>query len=171
LENTILDRELVKYDPRLGYHAEAHTHQFTIEDFDYKIDILKSYLNRWPDTIKKTSMLSRRKTPLPLWKFRKCSKTFWKIRPWLYQEQVFLHNCRSWVNSTNAHIGDMCILPSDWIFGTHNRFLPWIVAIIWRRSTRPPASPKRSRGARFRSYPMTHWYTSNVWQYKPINMG
>ncbi len=46
LENVIQDRELVKFDSRLGYHAEAYCNLYTLDDFDYKIQRLKSILRK-----------------------------------------------------------------------------------------------------------------------------
>ncbi|MBT9138795.1 MAG: hypothetical protein DDT31_01371 [Syntrophomonadaceae bacterium] len=46
LEIVRQDRELVKFDKRLGYHPEAHTHLFTFQDLEYKISLLKRTLKR-----------------------------------------------------------------------------------------------------------------------------
>lgn len=40
------DKKLIKIDKRLGYHPEAHTHLFTLQDLDYKISLLRSHLKK-----------------------------------------------------------------------------------------------------------------------------
>ncbi|MFA7157928.1 MAG: hypothetical protein WC299_01400 [Kiritimatiellia bacterium] len=41
------DIELLKFDPRLGYHPEAHEHQFTVEDLKYKIARCREIAGRY----------------------------------------------------------------------------------------------------------------------------
>lgn len=44
LEIATRDRELAKFDKRLGYHPEAHTHLWILPDLEYKISLLKHTL-------------------------------------------------------------------------------------------------------------------------------
>lgn len=46
LNNAALDRELVSRNRELGYHAEAHTHLFTVRDLDHKMAVLREELDR-----------------------------------------------------------------------------------------------------------------------------
>ncbi|HOJ40914.1 MAG TPA: hypothetical protein PK644_10680, partial [bacterium] len=48
LTATRQDRELVRNDNRLGYHAEAHTHLFTLADLDYREELLEKEI-AWID--------------------------------------------------------------------------------------------------------------------------
>ncbi|MCM8821758.1 MAG: hypothetical protein NC831_02950 [Candidatus Omnitrophica bacterium] len=47
LEISKKDKDLVKFDNRLGYHPEAHTHLFTLKDLDYKISLLEKEIFNW----------------------------------------------------------------------------------------------------------------------------
>lgn len=40
------DKKLVKADPRLGFHPEAHVHLFTPDDLDYKISLARATLSQ-----------------------------------------------------------------------------------------------------------------------------
>ena len=40
------DKELVKAEPRLGFHPEAHVHLFTPDDLDYKISLAQDTLSK-----------------------------------------------------------------------------------------------------------------------------
>ncbi|MBT9150979.1 MAG: hypothetical protein DDT40_01160 [candidate division WS2 bacterium] len=53
IRKAVQDKELVKYDPCLGYHPEAHTHLFTLKDLDYKIFLLKSNIQKISRMVKK----------------------------------------------------------------------------------------------------------------------
>ena len=46
IEIAIEDKKLLKFDKRLAYHPEAHTHLFTLKDLDYKISLLRSHLKK-----------------------------------------------------------------------------------------------------------------------------
>jgi hypothetical protein len=41
LDITVQDRDCVRFDTRIGYHAEAFCHIYTLDDMDYKIRLLK----------------------------------------------------------------------------------------------------------------------------------